>query len=339
VEQKSLKIDIPRRLTSDSLAKFSCDLNYIEQVDEYIFDFGEERWFPPFSMLFLSMVLREFRQKFVGSSFSARNHEHHGYAAHFGFFQSFGLGFGNHPGEADGSMNYLPIQKLNIAEIREEAWEAHKEVGDIVEQKSGELATMLTRSDSGNLHDTLTYSIREIIRNVAEHSEADDVFLCAQYWPKTHRVEVGIADSGVGICSGLSNNPDFSELSNRDALQTALMPGVSGNIMAGRGDDPWQNSGYGLYMTNRICRNGGSFFIASGDAAVKLHHAGKSDVRCHLSGTAVRLIIDIRRLDGLPAQLGRFADEGRLAAKQVQGANASFASSASQMLQRDFKID
>jgi hypothetical protein len=197
VEQKSLKIDIPRRLTSDSLAKFSCDLNYIEQVDEYIFDFGEERWFPPFSILFLSMVLREFRQKFVGSGFSARNHEHHGYAAHFGFFQSFGLGFGNHPGEADGSMNYLPIQKLNIAEIREEAW----------------------------------------------------------------------------------------------------------------------------------------------DAAVKLHHAGKSDVRCHLSGTAVRLIIDIRRLDGLPAQLGRFADEGRLAAKQVQGANAIFASSASQMLQRDFKID
>ncbi|MDE0983447.1 MAG: ATP-binding protein [Yoonia sp.] len=328
---------IPKSLTSVSLAKFSHRLVAIEAADEYVFDFGHARWFPPFSMLLLAMILKQFKMRNPRSQMRARNFEQHTYAAHFGFFQLFGLAHGNRPGDAPGNLDYLPIQQLSIGDIRNEAMQSYQEVGDVVERKAGELATMLTRKSEGTLHDTLTYSIREIIRNVAEHSEAEEVSLCAQYWPQTQRVEVGIADAGIGICSGLANNPSFRGLSNKDALQTALMPGVSGNTMAGRGSNPWQNSGYGLYMTNRICRNGGSFLIASGDSLLKLDRNGKTDTPCCLQGTAVRLLIDTRRLGILPEQLSKFADDGRRVAQEIRGANASFASSASQMLTRDFE--
>lgn len=331
-------IPVPKSLTSKSLAKFSHDLATVEPSDDYIFDFGDARWFPPFSMLLLAMILKQFKARNKNSTMKARNFEQHTYPAHFGFFQLFGLAHGNRPGDAPGSLDYLPIQQLNIGEIRSEAAESFQEVGDIVERRSGELATMLTRTSEGTLHDTLTYSIREIIRNVVEHSEAEEVSLCAQYWPQTFRVEVGIADAGMGICSGLASNPSFRGLNDKEALQTALMPGVSGNIMAGRGSSPWQNSGYGLYMTNRICRNGGSFLIASGDSLLKLDRNGKTVTPCRLQGTAVRLLIDTRRLGVLPEQLSKFADDGRRVAQEIRGANASFASSASQMLTRDFQV-
>lgn len=176
---------IPKSLTSASLAKFSHRLVAIEAADEYVFDFGHARWFPPFSMLLLAMILKQFKMRNPRSQMRARNFEQHTYAAHFGFFQLFGLAHGNRPGDAPGNLDYLPIQQLSIGDIRNEAMQSYQEVGDVVERKAGELATMLTRKSEGTLHDTLTYSIREIIRNVAEHSEAEEVSLCAQYWPLT----------------------------------------------------------------------------------------------------------------------------------------------------------
>ncbi|NKX44868.1 hypothetical protein [Roseicyclus persicicus] len=100
------------------------------------------------------------------------------------------------------------------------------------------------------MFDTLSYSIREIVRNTAEHSEAPELLICAQYWPSRKEVEVGFADAGIGIMSSLRRNPDFAELDERQAIQAALMPGVSGNPFAGMGTDIWQNSGYcGLLLS------------------------------------------------------------------------------------------
>ncbi|WP_092949868.1 hypothetical protein [Roseateles sp. YR242] len=93
------------------------------------------------------------------------------YAAHMGFFRSFDLAYGNAPGQAKGSENYLPITIFDSREVEREAFEQGIEVGN-----------------------------------------------------------------------------------------------ATGN---------WANSGFGLYMTNRICRNGGNFFIASGATSMLLTRGGK----------------------------------------------------------------
>ena len=211
------------------------------------------------------------------------------------------------------------------------------EVGDVIEARSRELAGVLTQTDHGPLFDTLSYSIREIIRNTVEHSEAEAVLLCAQHWPTRHQVEVGIADAGVGIQRGLANNPSYRDLSNRSAVQTALMPGLSGTPRAGIGHDIWQNSGYGLYMTSRIVLNGGNFIISSRDSAISLGE-NKIDLPCNFPGTAVRLLLNTARLPELRDQLSRFRDEGHEAAQSIRGANRSIASTASQMLTIDFDM-
>jgi len=334
-----MRVDVPYDLSPTNLAGFACVLRNLPDAAEYEFHFGGERWFPPFSMLLLSAMLRQFRADRPDARRRAREHENHSYAAHFGFFRSFGLQHGNAPGEAPGSFTYVPISELDVAEIRQEAFDSFQEVGDVIEGKAAGLAGILTREQSGELQETLTYSIREIMRNVVEHSGSDKIHICAQYWPQRHEVEVGIVDDGIGIHRALIGNPAFEGLSEAEALQMAVMPGISGNPLAGRGNHQWNNSGYGLYMTSRICRNGGVFLLCSGDSGIKLDQDGKHTFDTDFRGTAIRLVINTANLGALPERLQQFAEQGRSAAAQIAGANINVASTASQMLTRDFRQD
>ncbi len=292
---------------------------------------------PPFSMILLATHLLQFKKARLGKSFFATNYEKHSYAAHMGLFKAFGLDHGNAPGEANGSATHIPITEISREQIEKEALALGKHPGFIIEDRSASLAKMLTRFKDGPLLDTLTFSIREIIRNVVEHSEAERAYLCAQYWPTQHSVEVGITDCGRGIREGLSDNDRYEYETDREAVQIALLPGVSGNRAAGMGgDDPWQNSGYGLYMTSRICRHAGSFSIYSGDAGIKLSGSTKTDIPSALQGTAVRMVLDTRLVGNLDEQLEQFRRDGRNAAKGMGGAAQITASVASQMLSRNF---
>lgn len=332
-----MHVDLPNSLDPIDLARFAVELEKLPDGEDYMFDFGVMRRFPPFSMLLLSSMLKNFKKTRPSGQRRSMNHENHGYAAHFGFFQSFGLKHGNVPGQALGSSKYIPITELSVAEVCQEAFDRYLEVGDVVEERATELAKILTQNDTDDLHDTLTYSIREIMRNVIEHSKSDSIYICAQHWPQRHEVEVGIVDNGIGVHAALTSNPSHDCLDEKEALEFALMPGISGNPMAGKGRSQWDNSGYGLYMTNRICRNGGHFLICSGGHGIKLSLAGKENFETAFHGTAIRLFIDTRNLSNLRGQLAQFAAEGRAAAKELAGANDSRASTASQMLRRDFQ--
>jgi hypothetical protein len=330
-------VKLPSMLGPAHVSRFGCELHALDEADEFEFDFGPRRWFPPFSMVLLAMHLRRFRDRHAEANCFVTNFDNHGYAAHMGFFKTFGLDHGNAPGEAPGSSTYVPIQAVRRKDLAEQAWKNYSEIGFAIEDKAAALSSILTNRTSGVLQDTLTYSIREILRNVFEHSEADEVYICAQHWPSRNEVEVGIVDAGRGIRAGLGENPNFQFQAHRESLHAALMPGVSGNIFAGRGDETWGNSGYGLYMTNRICRAGGSFFICSGDAGLWLEGKRKVDVPCDLQGTAVRLFLKTSQLSDLKDRLSGFHTDGIRVAKEIAGANTSYASVASQMLSRDFQ--
>lgn len=332
-----MRVTLPHSLEPISLAEFSNKLRDLPDDDDYMFDFGVRRRFPPFSMLLLGSMLRCFREARPQASRRSMNHENHEYAAHFGFFRSFGLMHGNEPGEAAGSSRYIPIQDINVAEVRQEALDRFLEVGDVIEERSADIGKILTQNEAGDLQDTLTYSIREIIRNVVEHSQSPTVHVCAQYWPSYHQVEVGIVDDGIGVHAALTSNPTHENLGEKEALEFALMPGISGNPFAGRDRSEWSNSGYGLYMTNRICRNGGHFMIWSGGYGIELSQGGKRDFETSFNGTAIRLFIDTENLGDLRHRLAEFAEEGRAASLELAGANDSRASTASQMLRRDFQ--
>ena len=333
-------VKVPQNLSLRNAINFCNRLWNLEDDEQYEFDFSNLGLVEPFTMAYVANELKRFSLSKPKDSCLASNYASNDYAAHMGFFKAFGLDHDKEPGEATGSSTYIPLTILNVTDIQQEADLSGSHIGDILEEKSKVIAQILTREKKGDLVDTLTFSIREIMRNVVEHSESEIIEYCAQYWPTKNLVEVAILDTGTGIKQGLSTNPYLSISSERDALQLALQPGISGKMYKGikeRKNDDWQNSGFGLYMTNRICRNGGSFLIISNDSSVFLSQKGKEDIECNYIGTALRLRIDTSSITKYSKMLASYRTEGYALAKQYSGEDAIKPSVASTMLVRDFQ--
>ncbi len=333
------QIFIPSQLNLWNTIQFTNQLFIEKAHDEFIIDFCALRWVEPFSLLYLSVALRKFRDKHLSSRMCLQNYlsgNANNYAAHMGFFKAFGVDIGKNPGEAPGNKQYIPIKILNTNTLKKKAEEDYLHVAEATENLSRELAIVLSQQDEGNLVDLLEFSIREIIRNIIEHSGASRFGFCAQYWTQKNKVELSLLDTGIGLKKGLENNPFLDLSDEKAALHYALLPGVSGKVYKGvkiRKHDVWQNSGFGLYMTSEICRDGGNFFLCSNSFGIFLENEQKTIIPVKINGTALRLIIDTSKLVSLNERLSNYRQKGQKIAASIKGANIN-ASEASSMVSR-----
>lgn len=340
MEMPSRILRIPQNLSLTEAANFCYRMHTYKPKNKLILDCSTVQHVEPFTMAFVSTEISRFSSENPEIEVEFINYERETYAAHMGFFKAAGLEYGKAPGEAKGGANYIPLTILKIAEIKNEASNLYEHVGNVVEKESSRLAEMLIRENSGELFDTLTFSLREIMRNSVEHAEAEAIEICAQYWPTKRKVEIAVLDSGIGVKQSLSANPFLNIKDDRDAVHLALMPAISGKMYKGvkkRANDAWQNSGFGLYMTNRIARNGGSFLLCSGNYGLLLNEKGKTDININHKGTALRMVIDTSRIGSLSSSLSQYRKEGYRIAQEHAGSNAIEPSKASTMLFRDFK--
>lgn len=319
------------------------ELNSIQDAGEFNFDFTTTRLVEPFAMLLVSSQIRRLIERLPGSKVYCSNFRHMTYAGHMGFFKAFGLDFGKAPGEAKGGDRYLPMTIFDCETLVKEAAEKGIEVGDEVEENSKRLAALLCGSAEGDVYETLTYSIRELMRNVLEHSKAKRFGICAQYWPSKNRVEVSILDRGIGLRESLQNNPHLDASDDKCAINYALMPAVSGKAFKGskqKQKGPWANSGFGLYMTSRITRNGGTFFIATGNTGMLITNKseGKRYFECDLTGTAIRMVVKTDALPSLRDALDTYREEGYAIQSRYKEIVNIDPSSASLMLSEDFDL-
>ncbi len=305
-------ITFPTRLDTNSALRFAHKLRSIESASYYEIDFGNCNWIEPFSALLASSEITRFKNAVGPQRVKVKNHERMSYAAHIGFFHSFGFRHGNTPGQATGGSTYQPIQILLAKDIQASADSQSTAIGAVMEGHADNLASVLCQAKEGNIYSTLSYSMREIMRNVIEHSGADRVGYCAQYWPTKEKVEVAVMDWGIGIKRGLQQNPKLRPTTDAEALKLALLPGVSGKgeqVKRLRIKGPWTNSGYGLYMTSRLCRVGGTFLIASGESALLLSGKQIFPTRWGIDGTSIRMQINIADIRELTNELERFRKE------------------------------
>lgn len=336
-------IPVPTSLDLPSALKLSIDLARLDKADEFVFDFAKTRTVEPFPMLMVSSEIRRLMVRFPESKTICTNFKHMTYAGHMGFFRAFGLDFGKAPGEANGSARYLPMKLFSCEALIQEAAKKGIEVGDEVEGESRHMAAMLCGSDSGPVFETLAYSVREMMRNVVEHSNSKNFGVCAQYWPSRNRVEVAILDRGIGLRESLRNNPHLDVSDDKAAINYALMPAVSGKAFKGartKQKGPWANSGFGLYMTSRICRNGGTFFVVSGETGMLLttKSEAKRYFESHFAGTAIRMVVRTDQIADLRDSLETYRNDGYLIQRRYKEIVNIDPSSASLMLSEDFDL-
>jgi hypothetical protein len=95
-----------------SILRFARELDVCARYSAVAIDFGEPKFFSPFSMLFIASKFKSFRAKNITLGIEPRNYRDHTYPAHMGYFATCGFEFGREVGEAVGNENYLPITRL-----------------------------------------------------------------------------------------------------------------------------------------------------------------------------------------------------------------------------------
>ncbi|PHR26740.1 MAG: hypothetical protein COA36_11390 [Desulfotalea sp.] len=327
-----MDIKVPSDLTFFNSIDFCNYLDEIEEHEDFVFDFSSLATVEPFGMLLVGAKVRQFMERFPESGYYDINYKHHSYAANMGFFKSMYQDYGH---ELHGSRSYVPITKLEVSKFHSDSRDNREHVVETVEREAGRLSQVLSNGDS-ELKKTLTYSLREIIRNSVEHSESDHVWLAAQFWPTKNRVEVAILDEGIGIRRSLRKNKKLKIKSQKDALLLSLEPGITRKTPTRFDeDDPYANSGFGLFMTSRICKDGGDFAICSGKRVLALNKRGNYFFDSSFSGTAIRMRLTVSRMSQLSEMLAKLIKEGERTSRKNKKNTIITASKVSSLLIED----
>jgi len=333
-----MEIQIPQRLRLIEVLQTARAIRDLPNEGDAYIDFGQMGIAGPFGLLMLSNAISRKRNESPNLRLHPRNYARHTYFAHMGFFRASGFDYGREPGAAQGNENYIPVTKQGITAIHSESKDTGRPLGELVEEEARSLAEVLCRTRNGDLYNAMTYAIREIIRNTVEHSKSPGVEFCAQYWAAKDKVEIAVIDRGIGLFKSLSTNPTLKIDSEQHAINAAMLPGISRNVRQDRPEpvtSVWQNSGFGLFMTQRMCRFGGDFFLASGAFGKYLQNEKTKWFDFGFSGTAVRLVMRPSSIGNISLALKRFEDEGLRIAK-ANNIKTPNASTASKMINLDF---
>ncbi len=199
----------------------------------------------------------------------------------------------NSPG--DRILPFTKLTKSDLIALANQRKAAY--VPDTIEQESSVYASLLTQGKSENHEFALSYCIEEILRNAFQHSDSEEIYLGGRYNAVASRVEVVFADKGRGIKKSLGRNSAIQASSELHAIRLALHPGITGTSRFERTlQGHWENAGYGLFMTQRLCRENGIFELVSNDAYLRLSGNVESEASAQCGGTIVGLTIDLEVL-------------------------------------------
>ena len=93
----------------------------------------------------------------------------------------------------------------------------------------------------------LSYCFYEVLDNVLTHSERKCGTAIMCYQPEECKIQILVADDGIGVMNSLRANSKYAEISEADAVRDCIADGVTD----GKG------MGFGLYSTARLVKNVG----------------------------------------------------------------------------------
>lgn len=281
---------LPPSLDEKRSLQFCTELNKCGQAAEVVLDVSTVRWAFPFGSLIIGSQVRWLR-KHAQVAFSLAGYDGgsqtHSYLAHIGFFQLLGFDIGKPPGGAAGGESYLPITVLDHGSLFVGEILGGDTIHKAIQKKSEECAKLLTQSNKLTVVRPVSYCIRELVRNVFEHSGSDECILGGQRY-KDGRVLVGIVDYGRGLRASLAER--YSVTSDIEAIKMAIRPGISRSVPDPADENPWANSGFGLYTLANLGRRTGYFSVTSGQSVLQLRENGAAHAPAFHNGTAINLI-------------------------------------------------
>ncbi|MBB5720900.1 hypothetical protein FHS72_000504 [Loktanella ponticola] len=309
-----INVKLPSRLDTIT-AIFNIGLGKLDlsNSSECHLHFTECSFGTPLPMLLLGREILALVRKFphVDFKFWTRDGNFQGYADHVGFFRFCGIARGNPVGAVDGTGNYQPIQIMKLNQLREDAGE--EPYANIAQERATALATVLSQNAGDDCHQALQYVLREIIRNAMEHSRAEFLVYFAQHWKNLDKAEVVLFDTGIGVHGSFKEKPEFADASDVEALNMAMTPGLTcateAEIAAQHPDA--RNSGFGLYLSSRICSdNGGRLRLMSGSRTATVTAGNLTHNDWGFDGTCVEMSLKPSKLINFKERFETYIKDG-----------------------------
>lgn len=272
----SVRYAIPKRVTLWNT------LNFINKIwgetpfgEKIEIDFSGLEFVYPVGTTYLAYELRDilnspfYESELVG--IDAEKNSVHSYLDYVGFWEILKIQI-NQFGEALGSTSYIPLTKIDFSNFDTNNRVKFRELHESIDEKSRQMASIITGEHRPYINQQLTYSLREAIRNVAEHGETDSCLVYGQKW-KTGELEIAIADKGCGIIESMSSA--FSDKNEVELFNLSIQPGVSSKLSKFDEEDKWSNAGFGLYVLSELGKRFGNFLLMSGNIAFFSYSSGK----------------------------------------------------------------
>lgn len=247
------------------------------------------------------------------------------YMAHMGFFDLIGSKKvpGNKIGQAKGSDTYVPISKISRPKFTGLShW--YEDIVSSVRSLANVLAGSPPDSEESKFY---VYTLRELVRNVFEHSGANECYICGQRWGDG-TVEIIILDEGIGISKSLARS--YPIKTEEDALKSAIKPGISSTSKIGNKENIYDNSGFGLYVLSEIASSFGKLTLASNTKRMELSNNNEFISDLKFSGTFLGLELN-RSPKQFSSLLKDIIESGEL--ETQHNGNAKSASKMSKLIQ------
>lgn len=301
------RIYFPSKFDRDTLSDFFLTLDEHQDTPDVCLDCSTLTYSKPTAMLVAGSKIRSWvRSRHTRGIKTIKAGDDstssvHTYLKHIGFFDFILMGCGKQIGEARGSSTYLPITRIKKPEFAEGEQALDKWYEDIMSAVRG-----LAKVVSGTLEDTqenrlYNYAFREIIRNVFEHSGADECYVCGQRW-WNGQVEITVVDEGVGIAQSLRESQGC--LSDAESLQLAIKPGVSRTSNLAQVENRFDNSGFGLFVLSELASSFGWYVLGSSTARIVGHGQNLDVEELNFNGTYFGM-----RLQRAPSQFSSLLDD------------------------------
>jgi hypothetical protein len=282
-------ITLPSELNAPNALALASSLIRHDAESDMVVDFSALRSAEPFGLLVTGAALRavsrarNYRQ--TNATGVRAGDPAHEYFGNIGFFQWIGIRVGESPGVVAGGATWLPVTTITRAELDRRIGETGKPLGSVVHQECDRFAKLLTQSNQTKVNVPIAYCLREVIRNVFEHADTDRCVVCAQR-TSDGNIELAVIDQGRGIRRSLAERLTLA--SDEEALRAAIQAGVS-RSPSDDPDNPWGNSGFGLFVLSELGRELGVFRVVSGQAGLHLTDGESRTEGASFDGTAIQL--------------------------------------------------
>ena len=110
----------------------------------------------------------------------------------------------------------------------------------------------------------LAYCFYEVMDNVIIHSGKTCGTVIMEYIQDKNRIKILVADDGIGVKASLSNNPDFADISEIEALRSC----IEDRVTSGKG------MGFGLFSTACLVKTAGTKLLVHSGGHELLYEDG-----------------------------------------------------------------